>query len=96
MGALQVGIVGDFDRRRHGHWATEVALFHAAARLGVRNGQAPISADEADTLQEEFEKELADVLGQVLVLASLTGVNLSAALERKWLRWHPDRSGVVR
>jgi CTP synthase (UTP-ammonia lyase) len=36
MGAVKVGIVGDFDGRKHSHWATEAALFHAASRLGVR------------------------------------------------------------
>src|SRR4030095_2568431 len=29
------GIVGDFDLGKHSHWATEAALFHAAARLGI-------------------------------------------------------------
>jgi CTP synthase (UTP-ammonia lyase) len=32
---LRIGIVGDFDRGKHSHWATEAALFHAAARLGL-------------------------------------------------------------
>jgi CTP synthase (UTP-ammonia lyase) len=32
---VRVGIVGDFDRGKHSHWATEAALFHAAARLGT-------------------------------------------------------------
>jgi CTP synthase (UTP-ammonia lyase) len=31
--ALRLGIVGDFERTRFSHWATEAALFHAAARL---------------------------------------------------------------
>jgi CTP synthase (UTP-ammonia lyase) len=35
MGALKVGIVGDFDRGKHSHWATEAGLFHAAAQLGI-------------------------------------------------------------
>lgn len=35
MGTVKVGIVGDFDRGKHSHWATEAALFHAAARAGV-------------------------------------------------------------
>src|SRR5262249_3031367 len=35
MQPLQIGIVGDFDRRKPSHWATEAALFHAAARLGM-------------------------------------------------------------
>jgi CTP synthase (UTP-ammonia lyase) len=32
---LRIGIVGDFDRRKHSHWATEAALFHAAGRIGL-------------------------------------------------------------
>jgi CTP synthase (UTP-ammonia lyase) len=31
---LKVGIIGDFERTRFSHWATEAALYHAAARLG--------------------------------------------------------------
>jgi CTP synthase (UTP-ammonia lyase) len=33
--ALQIGIVGDFHCGKHSNWATEAALFHAAARLGL-------------------------------------------------------------
>ncbi len=36
MGAVRIGIVGDFDAQKHSHWATEAALFHAAAQLGVK------------------------------------------------------------
>src|SRR5580765_7146270 len=32
---VTIGIIGDFDRGKHSHWATEAALFHAAARSGV-------------------------------------------------------------
>jgi len=35
MTRVRIAIVGDFDRRKHSHWATEAALFHAAARLGI-------------------------------------------------------------
>jgi CTP synthase (UTP-ammonia lyase) len=35
MAALRIGVVGDFSRGKHSHWATEAALFHAAARLGI-------------------------------------------------------------
>jgi CTP synthase (UTP-ammonia lyase) len=35
MPHVRVGIVGDFDRNKHSHWATEAALFHAAARTGL-------------------------------------------------------------
>jgi CTP synthase (UTP-ammonia lyase) len=34
--SLRVAIVGDFERTRFSHWATEAALFHAAARLELR------------------------------------------------------------
>src|SRR5215467_5262149 len=35
MPALRIAVVGDFDRGKHSHWATEAALFHAAAPLGI-------------------------------------------------------------
>ena len=35
MRAVRIAVVGDFDRRKHSHWATEAGLFHAAARVGV-------------------------------------------------------------
>jgi CTP synthase (UTP-ammonia lyase) len=35
-GPLRVAILGDFDRGKHSHWATEAALFHAAARLNLK------------------------------------------------------------
>jgi len=56
-----------------------------------KTGQARVSSAEQDTLQQEYENELADVLGQLLVLAALSKVDLGAVLDRKWLRWHPDR-----
>jgi CTP synthase (UTP-ammonia lyase) len=36
MGVVRIGIVGDFSQAKHSHWATEAALFHAAAHLGVK------------------------------------------------------------
>jgi CTP synthase (UTP-ammonia lyase) len=33
---IRIAIVGDFNRGKHSHWATEAALFHAAARLDLR------------------------------------------------------------
>jgi CTP synthase (UTP-ammonia lyase) len=35
MSPIRIAIVGDFDRGKPSHWATEAALFHAAARLGL-------------------------------------------------------------
>ena len=42
-----------------------------------------------------FSEELADVLGQVLVLAELSNVDLLEAIDRKWLRWLPKKSSPV-
>jgi len=55
-----------------------------------RTGQARVEGSVAD-LDRRFEDEMADVLGQLLVLARLSGTDLNAALDRKWLRWHPSR-----
>jgi CTP synthase (UTP-ammonia lyase) len=33
---VRIAIIGDFHRGKHSHWATEAALFHAAARLSLR------------------------------------------------------------
>jgi CTP synthase (UTP-ammonia lyase) len=35
MRTVHIGIVGDFERSKHSHWATEAALFQAAARLAL-------------------------------------------------------------
>jgi len=32
---MRIALLGDFDRATLSHWATEAALYHAAARLGV-------------------------------------------------------------
>jgi CTP synthase (UTP-ammonia lyase) len=34
--SLRIAIVGDFERTKFSHWATEAALFHAALRLELR------------------------------------------------------------
>jgi NTP pyrophosphatase (non-canonical NTP hydrolase) len=60
-----------------------------------RKGQARQSSASQDALQRSYEDELADVLGQVLVLAGLSRVDLATALDRKWLRWHPDRMSAA-
>jgi NTP pyrophosphatase (non-canonical NTP hydrolase) len=55
-----------------------------------RVGQARSDGDASEWTRH-FEDEMADVLGQLLVLAKLSGTDLEQALERKWLRWHPSR-----
>jgi CTP synthase (UTP-ammonia lyase) len=50
MHTVRIGIVGDFDRGKHSHWATEAALFHAAAELkvAVEPRWVPTPVAEAD------------------------------------------------
>jgi NTP pyrophosphatase (non-canonical NTP hydrolase) len=55
-----------------------------------RVGQAR-SDGNTEGWTRRFEDEIADVFGQLLVLANLSGTDLDAALDRKWLRWHPSR-----
>ena len=33
---LRIGILGEFDRGKHSHWATDAAIFHAARGSGSR------------------------------------------------------------
>jgi hypothetical protein len=33
---LRIGVVGDCDRGKHSHWATDAAIFHAARGSGSR------------------------------------------------------------
>ena len=42
---------------------------------------------DAATARLQFEDELADVLGQLLLVASHHEVDLETAVRRKWLRW---------
>lgn len=52
MERVRIGIVGDFDSGKHSHWATEAALFHAAAKLRVAVEPRWVSTDvvEADPM----------------------------------------------
>jgi NTP pyrophosphatase (non-canonical NTP hydrolase) len=63
-------------------------LTRAHLKLSQR---ARVDVDEAAALRANFEDELADVLGQVLVLSQLANVDPCKAIDRKWLAWHPDR-----
>lgn len=60
MATLHIGIVGDFDLRRPGHWATEAALFHAASSLKVEVAPhwvatASLGADSARSALTQFD-----------------------------------------
>ncbi|HEY2505278.1 MAG TPA: pyrophosphatase [Streptosporangiaceae bacterium] len=52
----------------------------------MRAGQGRAKGLTAAELDEAFRSEVADVLGQLLVLAGHFGIDLEAELARKWLR----------
>lgn len=53
-------------------------------------GQARVAADEAAHLNERLADEIADVIGQTLLLAHHHEIDVPAAIRRKWLRWLPE------
>jgi NTP pyrophosphatase (non-canonical NTP hydrolase) len=50
-----------------------------------RAGQARVNGRSPEQIDADFEAELADVLCHTLLLARRHGVDLAAAVERKWL-----------
>jgi NTP pyrophosphatase (non-canonical NTP hydrolase) len=57
----------------------------------MKAGQARDKGHSTEALEANFRAEIADVLAQVLLIALHHGVDPMAALEDKWLRWHPSR-----
>lgn len=58
------------------------------------SGQARNQDASAAELQQRFEDEVADVLGQILLLSNHHQIDLSAALQRKWLKYLPAEQVV--
>lgn len=59
------------------------------------SGQGRNRGKSPGELRRDLEGEVADVLAMVLVFAGRTGVDVEAALERKWLPWerfHAERA----
>ncbi|GAA1940234.1 MazG nucleotide pyrophosphohydrolase domain-containing protein [Microbacterium aoyamense] len=52
----------------------------------ARTGQAR----RTDASPEHFDDEIADVLAHLLLIAERFGVDVAAAMERKWLAWKAD------
>ncbi len=70
-------------------------LTQAALKM---QGQARTAGQSADQLRTKFEDEFADVLGQLLLLGHHHQIDVSAAMQRKWLHWadRHDRAGTLR
>jgi NTP pyrophosphatase (non-canonical NTP hydrolase) len=56
----------------------------------MKTGQARHKGLTPAQIEAGFRSELADVLGQVLLLARRHDVDLEAAVHDKWLVWLPD------
>lgn len=50
-------------------------------------GRGRAKGDAPGAIAEQFEDELADCLAQILLIAEKNGVDLEAAMERKWFRY---------
>lgn len=55
-------------------------------------GRGRLKGADAPAIRQALEDEAADVLATLLVFAGRNGINLEAALERKWFQ-HLGRSG---
>ena len=56
----------------------------------AKTGQARHKGLTPTQVEESFRSELADVLGQVMLLAQRHNVDLESAIQDKWLAWLPD------
>lgn len=51
------------------------------------SGQARTKGKSPEEIQAEFNKEVADVFCQILLLAKFNGIDLEKEVEDKWLYW---------
>lgn len=82
----------DRDKAGAGDWALlklQEELGELTAEHLRMSGRARGSADES-----ALGDEAADVLGMLLIYCDRVGIDLDAAMRRKWLRWlEPERAG---
>lgn len=57
----------------------------------MKTGRARDKGHSAADIEDGLRAEVADVLAQVLLIARHQGIDVEAALEEKWLRFHPSR-----
>ena len=51
-------------------------------------GQARAKGKTKKEMKADFDSEVADVLGMILLLASHFDVDIDKAMEEKWLKWN--------
>ena len=56
----------------------------------ARSGRSKPRGLTSEQLDARLAEDCADVLGHILLFARRHGVDLSRALDEKWLRWERD------
>lgn len=54
------------------------------------SGRGRLKGADADTVRTALEDEAADVLAMLLLFARNNGIDLDAALQRKWFKYLPS------
>lgn len=54
-------------------------------------GQARMKGKTSKEIRQDFNNEVADVFGQLVLLAKHFEVDLDKVIEEKWLIWNKDR-----
>jgi NTP pyrophosphatase (non-canonical NTP hydrolase) len=88
-----------FDIRRDDDWyllklqEESGELVSAFLRL---TGRGRLKGEDAATIRSQFDVELADCFAQILLIAEHYGVDLEAAMERKWFVYleSPEHPGT--
>ncbi|WP_336724349.1 pyrophosphatase [Cellulosimicrobium cellulans] len=70
-----------------------VATGRTRPRGDASSGAAPDGATGSDGAASPLADEVADVLAHLLLLARSQGVDVDAAVRRKWLVWEAELSG---
>lgn len=83
------------DVRRDGDWyllKLQEELGELTAEALRLSGRGRVEGHDPGAVAERMADEAADLLGGILLFARHHGIDLEAALERKWFRYLPDAS----
>lgn len=92
---VSAGYAEKFELQRDGDWfmlKLQEELGELTSSYVTLTGRARPRDADADVQRQGFERELADVLAHVLLLARHAGVDPDRAVEEKWLRWLGERA----
>lgn len=60
----------------------------------MMTGRARTKGKSKEELQKDFEKELADVMGQILLLAKYSEIDIEKVIDEKWLVYNRRKKKV--